>query len=66
MTEQERIAEAIADGFPNVDETCPDTHCARTFKNYHHFVRCDRSPCAMSDGKGSLLEQLTKSTEVEL
>lgn len=44
-TEQEKIAEAITDGFLDVDEAC--SKCATVFKNYHHFVRCDENVCPM-------------------
>jgi hypothetical protein len=55
MTEEERIAEAVADGYPDVDEVC--STCKRVLKNYHHFLRCDVGDCPMKDGKGTLLEQ---------
>lgn len=58
FTEEQKIAQAIAEGYPDVDENCPK--CGTVFKNYHHFVRCDRRPCPMSDGKGTLLERLVR------
>lgn len=56
--EQRLIAEAVAEGYPDVDQSCPDPECLRVFKNYHHYVRCDSETCPMKDGKGSLLEQI--------
>ena len=56
MTEQEKIAQAVAEGYPDKDETCPA--CGTVFKNYHHFIRCDRRPCPMSDGKGTIFERM--------
>lgn len=58
MTEQEKIAQAVVEGYPDVDQTC--SACQRIFKNYHHFIRCDNRPCPMSDGKGTLMEQLVE------
>lgn len=55
MTEEEKIAQAVSDGYPDVDEVCPG--CSAVFKNYHHLIRCERQPCPMSDGK-NLLHQL--------
>jgi hypothetical protein len=49
MTEQEKIAQAVAEGYPDVDENC--TACGVVLKNYHHFIACARRPCPMSDGK---------------
>lgn len=57
MTEAEKIAQAVSEGYLDVDQTCPDPQCGIVFKNYHHFIRCDRRPCPMSDGKGTLFEQ---------
>ena len=56
MTDAEKITQAVTEGYPDVDEVCPE--CKVVFKNYHHFIRCDRRPCPMSDGKGTLLERL--------
>jgi hypothetical protein len=61
LSEAEKIAMAVAEGYPDVIEICPDTECARQFRNYHHFIRCDRRPCPMSDGKGTLLDRLCQS-----
>jgi len=58
MTEAEKIAQAVAEGYPDVDQVCPDPECKTVFKNYHHYIRCDRTPCPMSDGKGTLLDRL--------
>ena len=63
-TEAEKIAQAAAEGFPDVDETCPA--CGSVFKNYHHFIRCDRKDCPMSDGKGTLLERMAAAIEAEV
>lgn len=49
LTEREKIAQAVAEGCPDVDQVCPA--CDTVFKNYHHFIRCDRQPCPMSTGK---------------
>lgn len=65
LTEAEKIAEAVAEGYPDVDETCPNANCGIVFKNYHHFVRCDRKPCPMSDGKGTLLERLAAEWAID-
>lgn len=54
-TEAAKIAQAVAEGYPDVDEVCSE--CKTVFKNYHHFIRCDRRPCPMADGKGTLFEQ---------
>ena len=55
MTEEEKVAQAVSEGYPDVDETCAE--CQRVFKNYHHFVRCDSASCPMkSPGGKSLLE----------
>lgn len=58
------IAQAVKDGFPDVDEICPRQECGRIFKNYHHFLRCELRPCPMSDGKGTLLERMAANLEV--
>lgn len=50
-TEQEKIEQAVAEGYPDVDEVCPNPSCGLVFKNYHHFIRCDRRPCPLSTGK---------------
>jgi hypothetical protein len=62
LTEQEKIAQAVKDGYPDIDETCPK--CKRVFKNYHHFVICYERPCPMSTGK-SLLDHWAESLEAE-
>jgi hypothetical protein len=49
LSEQEKIAQAVAEGYPDVDEVCSE--CGTIFKNYHHFVQCDRRPCPLSTGK---------------
>ena len=49
MTEEEKIAQAIAEGYPDKTEICPE--CGTVFRNYHHFIRCERRPCPMSTGK---------------
>ena len=49
LTEAQKIAQAVAEGYPDVDETC--SACGTVFKNYHHFIRCERKPCPMSTGK---------------
>jgi hypothetical protein len=63
MTEEERIAQAVAEGYPDVDQVCSE--CKTVFKNYHHFIRCDRRPCPMSDGKGTILEQMIAALDQE-
>jgi hypothetical protein len=62
-SEGEKIAQAVAEGFPDVDERC--SACGTVFKNYHHFIRCDRKDCPMSDGRGTLLEQMTAAMEAK-
>jgi hypothetical protein len=64
LTEAEKIAQAVAEGYPDVDQTCSE--CQTIFKNYHHFIRCDRRPCPMSDGKGTILEQLIERNNREI
>jgi len=49
LTEAQKIAEAVADGYPDEDTTC--SACGVVFKNFHHFIRCNRKPCPMSTGK---------------
>ena len=49
LTEADKIAQAVAEGYPDKDETCPE--CKTVFKNYHHFIRCNRATCPMSTGK---------------
>lgn len=61
MTEQEKIAEAVKEGYPDVDEQCPK--CKTIFKNYHHFIRCNEPNCPMGDGKGTILDQIAKELE---
>jgi hypothetical protein len=62
LTEQEKIAQAVEEGYPDVDETCPK--CGTVFKNYHHFILCPRGKeCPMSNGKGTILEQMLKADE---
>lgn len=56
MTEEEKIAQAVSEGYPDVDETCPQ--CQTVFKNYHHFLRCDVAGCPMRGSGPSVLEQL--------
>jgi hypothetical protein len=51
LTEEERIAQAVSEGYPDIDQVCPADGCGVVFKNYHHFIRCDRSPCPLSTGK---------------
>jgi hypothetical protein len=62
MTEQEKIAQAVTEGYPDKDETCPE--CKLVFKNYHHFIRCDRRPCPMSCGK-TLFEMWAELDQAE-
>ena len=64
LTETEKIAQAVAEGYPDIDQVCPE--CQTVFKNYHHFIRCDRRPCPMSDGKGTILEQLIAMNNAEM
>lgn len=61
-TDEQRqlIAQAVTEGYPDVDEVCPLIPCGRVFKNYHHFLRCDRYACPMADGGESLLDQLVR------
>lgn len=62
-TEQQLITQAVADGYPDVDEAC--SLCARVFKNYHHMLRCDEAACPMKDGKGTFLERWAAELERE-
>ncbi len=57
-----RVAKAVEDGYPDVDQTC--SKCQRVFKNYHHFVRCQMAGCPMTSGK-SLLDMMRDSLEDE-
>ena len=62
-TETELIAQAVAEGYPDVDETC--SKCQRVFKNYHHFLHCEEDACPMSCGK-TLFELMDEASGVEL
>lgn len=64
LTEEEKIFQAVADGYPDKDEVCPDPKCGMVFKNYHHFIRCDRLPCAMSTGK-SVLDSIAEALDTK-
>lgn len=57
-TEAELIAEAVAAGYPDVDETCKE--CGMVLKNYHHFINCNSATCPMADGNGTILQQWMK------
>jgi len=61
--EQRKIAEAVAEGYPDEDATC--TKCGVVFKNYHHYIRCDERPCPMSCGK-TLFELWAELGRIEL
>jgi uncharacterized Zn finger protein len=56
LTEDEKIARAVSEGYPDVDVKCSE--CGTVFKNYHHFIRCESKTCPMSDDKGTLLDRL--------
>lgn len=58
LTEAEKIAQAVAEGYPDKDEECPKCHTV--FKNYHHYIQCHNKPCPMSDGLGTLFERWDK------
>lgn len=64
LTEAEKIAQAVADGYPDKDQTC--TECKKVFKNYHHFIRCASPTCPMLDGKGTLLDQMAAMLDAEI
>lgn len=55
-TEEDRVAEAVTQGYPDVVEKC--ARCGVSFRNYEHFIRCGLVPCPMSDGKGLILDRL--------
>lgn len=57
-------AQAVADGYPDVDEVCPAEGCGTVFKNYHHFISCNRCQCPLSDGK-TLFDRMRESLEME-
>ncbi len=64
MTEEELIAKAVADGYPDKTEVCPADGCGAVFKNYHHFINCGRDPCPLSTGK-TLFEHWAEMDAVE-
>jgi hypothetical protein len=34
LTEEERIAQAVSEGYPDIDQVCPADGCGVVFKNY--------------------------------
>lgn len=64
MTEEERIAQAVTEGYPDVDENCSE--CGSVFKNYHHFVRCFSQTCPMkTKPHKSLLDMMREGLHKE-
>jgi hypothetical protein len=54
---EDKLAEALAEGYKN--ETC---ECGVTYLAFHHFCTCRDPECPFSDGK-SLLDHMKESLE---
>ena len=61
LTEVEKIAQAVSEGYPDVDQKCSE--CGTIFKNYHHFILCDSETCPMVKDKRTIFVRMLEEMD---